>query len=335
MRRHVSIAVVAIVMTVCCFTAGGARASEAQKDPLLAESGRSSDQERERILRELIDELDRIMLPPYEKQPGIHVRDVYIAVKDRMVRGDLIWSIVRDGKAEVNASFVPVQEGTKARIEVNQYLVDRATKSPTLAMTMIMHEMKHARDYFTIGEPYKKYMENPLERFMYEMDALFIEALFVRDFLSPRYKNLTAFERYVLESLEKDNLASVAAVFMSVDMDLTYSLYELGKKLDTGMSCTDYFVEFSRRGKEVFEKPLGKDGFRKYQGLIAVKTYATLASPLVDGAMARNKRCKPDEHKALVGEINGYVDRGNVLMKENNAFIDDYIKQVRKSYFTF
>ncbi len=334
MRRHVPIVVLTLIMIVCGITAGAACASEAQKVPHGAESV-SSDQERERILRELIDELDRIMSPPYEKQPGNNVRDVYLAVKDRMVRGDVVWSVVSDGKTEVNAAFTPAHEGTKARIEVNQYLIDHAKKSPTLAMTMIMHEMKHARDYFTIGEPYKEYMKNPLEQFMYEMDALFIEALFVRDFLQPRYKNLTPFERYVLESLEKDNLASVAALFMAEDMDLIYSLYGLGKKLDAGMSCTDYFVEFSRSGKEVFEKPLAKDAFRKYRGLIAVKTYTMMASPLADGAMARNKRCKLDEHKVSVGEINGYVNRGNVLMKENQAFIDDYIRQVRKSFFTF
>jgi hypothetical protein len=167
---------------------------------------------------------------------------------------------------------------------------------------------------------------------MYEMDSLFIEALFIRDFLSPRYKNLTALEQYILTSLEKDNLASVAMVFMAVDMDLTYDLYGIGKKLDKGMPCKDYFAEFSRRGKAVFERPIPKENFQKYQSLSAVKTFTTLAAPLADGAMARNKRCKQDEHKAVIGEINGYVERGNALLREHEDFIEDYIKQVRRKY---
>lgn len=333
MKHHVLIAALIAALIVGCALAPGAHVA-AEKNVPQGKSIQTSREERERVLRGLIDEIDRIMAPPYEKKPGNEVREVYVSVKDRMVRGGLTWFITDDEEKEPRAGFVPPQEGKGPRIEVNHSLVDSAGTEPTLAMTMIMHEMKHARDYFTIGEPYRKYMEDPVERFMYEMDALFIEALFVRDFLSPQYKNLTPFEQYVLESLEKDNLSSVAMAFMAADMDLTYSLYGLGKKLDSGMSCKDYFDEFSRLGKEVFEKPLGKDGFQKYQSLISIKTYTALASPLIGGAMARNRRCKLDEHKAAVGEIDGYIDRGNALMREHQAFIEDYIKQVRKAYFT-
>jgi hypothetical protein len=200
-------------------------------------------------------------------------------------------------------------------------------------MTVIMHEMKHAHDYFKIGDKYNAYMKNPLERFMYEMDSLFIEALFIRDFLAPRYKDITDFERYVLTSLENDNLASVALVFMKEDMDLTYDLYKLGKRLDNGMDCKEYFEEFTRNGKAVFERPVPSEEFKKYQALIAIKTFTMLAAPLADGAMARNERCKQDEYKADIKALNEYVRRGNAILREQGDFIDDYASNVKKNFF--
>jgi hypothetical protein len=330
MSRYILLIAVAMIaclgaasLEVCAGTLG--RASQ-------TENVQAVDQERERTLRGLIDDLDEIMQPPYEKKPGNEVRAVYFAVKEQMIHEGLTWSIIEDGKREVSASFVPAAKGKTARIEVNHALLDSARTHPTLAMTVIMHEMKHAHDYFTIGDEYKKYMKNRLEEFMYEMDALFIEALFIRDFLSPRYKNLTVFEQYVLASLEKDNLASVAVVFMAVDMDLTYDLYGLGKKLDNGMSCKDYFTEFSARGKAVFAPPIPSVDFQMFRRLVTITTFATLAAPLADGAMARNKRCKQDERKGAIGELNGYISRGNALIREHQDFISGYKKQVRQKY---
>ncbi len=329
MSRHILF--MAVAMIACMGAVSPKVCAGAGRAPQTESSG-AADQERERTLRGLIDDLDEIMQPPYDKKPGSEARAVYLAVKEQTINGGLTWAIINDGKKEVFASFAPAEKGTMARIAVNHALLDSAKTHPTLAMTVIMHEMKHARDYFTIGEKYEEYMKNRLENFMYEMDALFIEALFIRDFLSPRYKNLTAFEQYVLASLEKDNLASVATSFMAVDMDLTYDLYGLGKELDNGMSCKDYFTGFSTRGKSVFEQPIPREDFEKYRKLITVKTFATLSAPLVDGAMARNKRCKQDEYKGEVEELNGFIDRGNALVREHRDFMNGYIKQVRQKF---
>jgi hypothetical protein len=295
--------------------------------------GQSIQTDREKVLRGLIDEFDSIMKTPYDKKPGNEVRVVYLAVKEKMNAGGLVWSILNDGKQEVFAAFTPERGGDKPSIQLNHALIDSAKRTPTLAMTVIMHEMKHAYDYFKIGDKYTAYMKNPLERFMYEMDSLFIEALFIQDFLAPRYKDLTDFERYVLTSLENDNLASVALVFMKEDMGLTYDLYKLGKRLDKGMDCKEYFEEFTRNGKAVFERPVPSEEFKKYQALIAIKTFTMFAAPLADGALARNERCKQNEYKAGIKALNEYVRRGNTILREQGDFIDDYASNVKKKYF--
>ncbi len=327
MNRCVFIALVLIMAGV---PVSEVRAGTAEK----ASKGETSQPERERVLRWLVDEIDAIMQAPYDKRPGSEVRRVFLAVKEKMKSGSLVWSILDDGKQEVFAAFAPEQQGKKSCIQLNNALLDSAKKRPTLAMTMILHEMKHAHDYFSIGDRYRECMKNRLEGFMYEMDALFIEALFIRDFLAPRYKDLTDFERYVLASMEKDNLASVALVFMQEDMDLTYDLYDLGKKLDKGLDCREYFAEFSRRGKTVLEHPVPPEEFKKYQVLVAIKTFTTLAAPLADGTMARNKRCKPDDHKAEIKELNEFINRGNAVLRKQGSFLDDYVSKMKRQFFT-
>lgn len=325
-KHFVLIAIAALIMAWQPMAAYAAPAEQTSK-------GQSIQTDRERVLRGLIDELDSIMLKPYDKKPGNEVRVVYLQVKEKMKAGSLVWSILNDGKNEIFAAFTPEQEGKNPCIQLNHALIDSAKQAPTLAMTVIMHEMKHAHDYFKIGDKYNAYMKNPIERFMYEMDSLFIEALFIRDFLTPRYKDLTDFERYVLTILKNDNLASVALVFMKEDMDLTYDLYKLGKRLDKGMNCKEYFAEFSRNGKTVFERPVPNEEFKKYQALIAIKTFTMFAAPLADGAMARNERCKQEEYKTDIKELNEYVRRGNALLREQGDFIDNYASNVKKKFF--
>jgi hypothetical protein len=144
MRRYVLFAVAATLIAFAGL-ASEVRADSA-KQPLQTESDRAADEERERTLRGLIDELDKIMQPPYDKKPGSEVRAVYLMAKEQMVRGGLAWNILDNGEKEMYAAFVPAQEGREPRIEVNHALIDSARAQPTLAMTMIMHEMKHARD---------------------------------------------------------------------------------------------------------------------------------------------------------------------------------------------
>ncbi len=336
MKIYTALFVVSLLVMSCSPATRPTWSAEERGTPSLKQAKTSPVQEQylEKTLRSLIDELNRVMAKPQEKEPGRTVYKVYSFSKEKLDAGDMTWTIVRDGSEEMRAAFTPGKEGEKPRIELNEYLVVRSKTTPSIALTIILHEMRHAYDYFTIGEKYKKYMENPLENFLYEMDSLFIEAVFARDYLAPKYKKLTPFEQYLLTSLEKDNLASVSLSFMAVDMDLTYYLHKRGKDLNNSLTCKDYLQEFVDQGKKLSKLSLNGKEFEKYSNLIRIQTYAVMTSPLIDNAFARNTKCKEDASRAaMVKEINEHIDKANAVVKEHAEFIAKFSKGVRKLYF--
>lgn len=59
------------------------------------------------------------------------------------------------------------------------------------------------------------------------MDALFVEALFIKHYLAENGYQLGNFEKYLLASLENDDLSGASSLFKQVDKDIIYSTYTM------------------------------------------------------------------------------------------------------------
>jgi hypothetical protein len=145
-----------------------------------------------------------------------------------------------------------------------------------------MHEFKHLNDYFLNQASFFK--SNKKERFQYELNAVNIEAEFIKYYLAGKY-NLSKCEDYILQSYEKDNLDSwtianrkeSADIFRILnDLETKYKkniiseeilMIELIQKADQLLSKADRFLNIF----DVYSNT--KDNFSSYGHYIRIRTF--------------------------------------------------------------
>lgn len=109
-------------------------------------------------------------------------------------------------------------------IVFSPYLLELAVRHPSLVYAALLHEFKHASDFFIRGAEFDAAHGNEFDRYIFEMDANYAEALFIRDYIVPAGFRLSLYEKIVLASLKNDNLETLSATMMNRDMKVAYAL---------------------------------------------------------------------------------------------------------------
>ena len=138
--------------------------------------------------------------------------------------------------------FFAVEPGSPAMLVVTRRFLELTQIQPSLAFTLLIEAMAYASQSMILGDQYLVNFENPVEQFLYSMDALYLKALFVSQYLVGAYP-LSAYEEYLLEGLEADNLASVALFFRGVDLDMIYGLLEQANAVRDSIITLERFLD--------------------------------------------------------------------------------------------
>ncbi|MFP3043367.1 hypothetical protein LQZ19_16255 [Treponema primitia] len=92
-----------------------------------------------------------------------------------------------------------------------KYFLDTFTENSTIHYSVLMHEFKHLHDYMNNKNDFLSAMDNEKEKYWYELDALHIEAEFIKYYLYGTYE-LSNFENYLLNSFNDNNLDSISII---------------------------------------------------------------------------------------------------------------------------
>lgn len=138
--------------------------------------------------------------------------------------------------------FFAAEPGSPTMIVVTRRFLELTQLQPSLAFALLIEAMAYASQSILLGDQYLSNFENPVEQFLYSMDALYLKALFVSQYLVGAYP-LSAYEEYLLEGLEADNLASVALFFRGVDLDMIYGLLEQANGVRDEIITLERFLE--------------------------------------------------------------------------------------------
>lgn len=124
-------------------------------------------------------------------------------------------------------------EGATFRIDLQsrvQYIVlspgfiNYYPDNPAAIFARLTREFKGAADFFLNPEEFYRSSQDPLTRFLFEMEALRVETLLVRDRLAPLGNPIGPYEQFLLDSLASDNLISAALFLERVSFPLAEGL---------------------------------------------------------------------------------------------------------------
>jgi hypothetical protein len=155
--------------------------------------------------------------------------------------------ITRDEEIEygpqvLSSVYFAVEEGSPGYLVVSSGFFELTDEHPSLAFGLLVEAMGYASQYLLLGENFIRNFEHPVERYLYSMDALYLQALFTAQYLSGVYA-LSPYEEYLLEGLAADNLASVSLYFRGVDLEMVYGLLEQANAVRDQILGLSIFLE--------------------------------------------------------------------------------------------
>jgi hypothetical protein len=105
----------------------------------------------------------------------------------------------------------------KIKIYYEPYYLAIYNKYPSLAYAIMTHELRHVDDAVNKQDLFVISTKNSKEKFLFELDALVIEAYFVREVASRNKYQLTGFEKYLLAVSEPGQEYQLALTFLGTD----------------------------------------------------------------------------------------------------------------------
>lgn len=212
----------------------------------------------------------------------------------------------------------------KPGIGISPYFITVYKRWPSIVYAALMHEIQHVYDYFNNMELFLISRENALEKYMFETDAVYMEGMFIRDFLKAQNFKLTGYESFLLFSMEQDNLSGFSSVAMGVDMDVTYDLVRISKE---DRPKADKLKRVETMGSNLIEGfviPEDAAEWKKYFMAVQLATYCQFVPQiLVDIEAKENpefdyKACKLEDYPGIRGKL----DKMAELLTDYQELID-------------
>ena len=128
--------------------------------------------------------------------------------------------------------------------------------------SILIHEYRHLHDYIVNRQAFVDALNDEKERYWYELDALRVEAEFIKDYLYGNFE-LSRFEYYLLYSFEDNNLNTISIIFLRESMDVFFFFHNLEMAFNNNEISrddiirelpyhADYFMEMFHEANEDF-----------------------------------------------------------------------------------
>ena len=135
-------------------------------------------------------------------RPETHelVADTVDCVLSRIQQGTLRVVVEPDSEEETlgqaTFSYYLDEPDRAPYISINEKTLGLYPSRISLLMALLVHEFKHACDYFTYTSWYIEHRDNILETYLYDMDALYVEVLFIKECVLSSAYAMTKLEKF-------------------------------------------------------------------------------------------------------------------------------------------
>ena len=124
------------------------------------------------------------------------------------------------------ARFRAVPGSETTHIVFTQNILDAWGTNPSLSYSVFTRAVRDASMYFLNPESWTHAQGDPMEKLLIRVEGYGVEAELIRDRLIASGYNITPYEAYVLNSFEKDNLASLTLFLEKASLIVARGLYD-------------------------------------------------------------------------------------------------------------
>lgn len=172
-----------------------------------------------------------------------------------------------------------------AALSISPKLLDLYPQKKSIVFSIIMHELKHIHDFLTKNKAYMGSKEDIKESLWYELDAMYIESIFIEKCLSPNME-LTRFETYFLKSWQQDKMNSITLFLKNESRRIFFIFVQLEDDYNNNeYSRQEVYHELIKLGDSLLLNHTDKISeykFENYTNYIEINTYYNFLKRLIN-----------------------------------------------------
>jgi len=197
--------------------------------------------------------------------------------------------------------------------------LDTYNPNSSIHYSILIHEYRHLYDYLRNKETFINAKEDEKESYWYELDALRIEAEFIKHYLVGKY-NLSKFEEYILNSFENNYLNSASIILLKESMNIFFHFDNLETKYKNNEITKEEIIKGLERNGDMLLKRYydAEDNFSIFAHYIEISTFRKylikILTVLIDNPIITWEEVF--EQYQNIGKI--YQDMSEVLNNYNN-----------------
>lgn len=277
-------------------------------------------------LYNILSELDTLIRESGSKDEV--VSETYFLVDRMLKENKLSFMITHNYLGLLFAASFNVNDQQRAWLSIDRQLIEAYPTRKALVFAILIHEYRHAYDYFTIDDYVEIRGKNEIENYLYEMEALFLEALFIKHYLNGY--PLGNFEQYLLASLEGDDLSGASCLFKQVDKDIVYSIYAMVIGVNEGqvpLADLLQLIDVCLEQSLVDVQKETASAWERYINLIRAYTLHYYLSKLTAALDGRQRSAAEIQEFAL------FAERANEKLQQLRQFLQqDEVEQFLNNY---
>jgi hypothetical protein len=152
--------------------------------------------------------------------------------------------------------------------------LDTYNPNSSIHYSILIHEYRHLYDYLRNSEAYINAKRDEKESYWYELDALRIEAEFIKYYLAGKY-NLSRFEEYVLNSFENNYLNSASIMILKESMNIFFYFDNLETKYKNNEITREEIINGLEQNGDILIKRYydAEDNFSTFAHYIEISTF--------------------------------------------------------------
>jgi hypothetical protein len=147
-------------------------------------------------------------------------------------------------------SFSTYESGEISLVFGLEYL-DTYYPGSSIHYSILIHEYRHLHDYITDKTTFMNAHKDEKELYWFEMDAIRIEAEFIKYYLVGKY-NLCKFEEYILYSFENNNLNTASIFLKKESWSIFWYFNDMENKfMDDKISKGEIIINLEQNGRKL------------------------------------------------------------------------------------
>lgn len=271
-------------------------------------------------MNQIFNDMDSIIT--HSLQQNKTVQEHFRFVSEKIKSGELV--VDYDSTLEYDffgCSSFNINKGASPKFNMTfgKFVIDKYSDYPALIYAIVMHTFQYAYDYYNNQELFIISTENKIENVFFKMDAIAIEALFLKSYITDT-SNLGPFEKFLIADLN-NGLLSSPTLFLETDLALLHTMDEL--KYKSGSSNT-LLRELKKMGDNLLKKSVfeNRSDWENYCTLITLKTYVFYSKQVIFDIVYTKDNVSQDQF-----DFDLYV--------ANRSTIDEIIKMIdlNKDYY--